>query len=71
MSAETPRLRIGHLMTMIGIVAVSFAGLPPWLAIGLTVIQGLLLVLYLAGSLRLVEWIVAMAIVFALFLHRA
>lgn len=68
MRTEKPRPRVIHLMSVIAIFAVALATLPLPQALALSVIESLLLIVYLAGSLKLVELIVAMAIVFTLFI---
>jgi hypothetical protein len=68
MRTDKPRARIIHLMCMVSIFAVALAVLPIPFAVALTAIESLLMILYLAGYLRLIELIVAMAVLFILFM---
>ena len=68
MRTDKPRARVIHLMIVVAIVAVALAALPIPSALALSAIESLLMVLYLAGSIRLIELIVAMGIVFTLFI---
>ena len=62
------RARLIHLMSMIAVFAVALAVLSIPSALALTAIESSLMVLYLAGSLRLIELIVATGIVITLFM---